>query len=260
MKYFLDTEFVEGMQQRTFLGVKIGETKPTIDLISIGIVAEDGREYYAISKDFNLKEAWNRYQLEQCSGDMKNLFPEGRKVYWLRNNVLKPIFYELSGKDIAFHDLNTSFTFDNFERLILRYGKTNKEIAEEVKDFCITYDTKKSVQDNNPKFYADYCSYDWVVFCWLFGKMINLPHGFPMYCNDIQQLLEQKSKAVIDLNPLKYNFVKNQKDALIVKAFSDYKKCIKMHPDYPKQEESKKHHALEDARYDRDLYNFLNAL
>lgn len=61
MKYFLDTEFVEGTQQRSFLGIKIGETKPTIDLISIGIVAEDGREYYAISKDFNLKEAWNRF-------------------------------------------------------------------------------------------------------------------------------------------------------------------------------------------------------
>ena len=52
MKYFLDTEFLEGTQKKWF-----GQTKPTIDLISIGIVCEDGREYYAISKDFNLKEA-----------------------------------------------------------------------------------------------------------------------------------------------------------------------------------------------------------
>ena len=56
MKYFIDTEFLEGTQKKWF-----GETKPTIDLISIGIVGEDGREYYAISKDFNIKEAWNRY-------------------------------------------------------------------------------------------------------------------------------------------------------------------------------------------------------
>ena len=35
----------------------------TIQPISVGIVAEDGREYYAISKEFNLKEAWNRYDL-----------------------------------------------------------------------------------------------------------------------------------------------------------------------------------------------------
>ena len=58
-KYFIDLEFLEGTQKKLF-----GETKPTIDLISIGIVCEDGREYYAISKDFNLKEAWNRYDLK----------------------------------------------------------------------------------------------------------------------------------------------------------------------------------------------------
>ena len=40
MRYFYDTEFLED-----------GET---IDLISIGIVAEDGREYYAV----NLNADW----------------------------------------------------------------------------------------------------------------------------------------------------------------------------------------------------------
>lgn len=43
MKYFYDTEFIEDGK--------------TIDLISIGIKAEDGREYYAISKEFNPKKA-----------------------------------------------------------------------------------------------------------------------------------------------------------------------------------------------------------
>ncbi len=43
MKFFLDTEFVED--------------GATIDLISIGIVAEDGRPYYAISGEFNLQKA-----------------------------------------------------------------------------------------------------------------------------------------------------------------------------------------------------------
>lgn len=37
MKYFLDTEFIED-------GV-------TIDLISIGIVSDDGREFYACNRD-----------------------------------------------------------------------------------------------------------------------------------------------------------------------------------------------------------------
>lgn len=39
VKYFYDTEFIED-------GV-------TIDLVSIGIVAEDGREYYAVSREFD---------------------------------------------------------------------------------------------------------------------------------------------------------------------------------------------------------------
>lgn len=37
MKYFYDTEFLDN--------------GTTVDLISIGIVAEDGREYYAVNLD-----------------------------------------------------------------------------------------------------------------------------------------------------------------------------------------------------------------
>lgn len=43
MKYFYDTEFIENGK--------------TIDLISIGIVCEDGREYYAISREFDGEKA-----------------------------------------------------------------------------------------------------------------------------------------------------------------------------------------------------------
>ena len=148
MKYFLDTEFLEGTQKKWF-----GETKPTIDLISIGIVAEDGREYYAISKDFNLKEAWNRYDIkvEQVSGDMRNRYPEGikTKVYWIRENVLKPIYNELTlhhtsvdwyyknphlGEKI--HDgRKLKFNHKSLKWLISKYGKTNKQIAKEVIEF-----------------------------------------------------------------------------------------------------------------------------
>ena len=43
MRYFYDTEFIEDGQ--------------TIDLVSIGVVAEDGREYYAVSTDFDASRA-----------------------------------------------------------------------------------------------------------------------------------------------------------------------------------------------------------
>lgn len=43
MRYFYDTEFIEDGR--------------TIELVSIGIVAEDGREYYAVSTDFDSSKA-----------------------------------------------------------------------------------------------------------------------------------------------------------------------------------------------------------
>lgn len=45
MRYFIDTEFIER-----------GHKHP-IELISIGVAAEDGREFYAVNRDFNPKHA-----------------------------------------------------------------------------------------------------------------------------------------------------------------------------------------------------------
>lgn len=42
--------------------------------------------------------------------------------------------------------------------------------------------------DPEPEFWAYFASYDWVVFCQIFGAMAELPSGFPMYCNDLKQL------------------------------------------------------------------------
>ena len=40
----------------------------------------------------------------------------------------------------------------------------------------------------SPEFWAYYADYDWVVLCQLFGRMIDLPDHWPMFCNDVQQL------------------------------------------------------------------------
>jgi hypothetical protein len=121
MKYFIDSEFVED-------GL-------TIDLISIGIVREDGKKYYAISDDFDAEKASD----------------------WVRKNVFPKL--DLKGFDDAW--------------------KSKKEIREEVLEFM--------KDDKEIEVWADYASYDWVVFCQLFGRMIDLPKGFPMFCHDIQQ-------------------------------------------------------------------------
>ena len=58
MRYFYDTEFIEDGQ--------------TITLVSIGIVAEDGREYYAVSTDFDGTRA-NRWVRENVLAKLPNL-------------------------------------------------------------------------------------------------------------------------------------------------------------------------------------------
>jgi hypothetical protein len=245
MKYFFDTEFLEGTQ-KTWLG----KTKPTIDLISIGIISEDNRQYYAISKDFNLKEAWNRFQLEQQSGDARNIFPEGKKVYWLRENVLKPIFnewkIESNGKIIRLGlptPLNEmEFNYKNFKYCISCIGKTNAQIAEEIQSFLGCDFPEYHLDSNKPVFYGYYSDYDWVVFCWLFGSMMNLPKGFPMYCIDLKQILDEKSDAQWDT--IEYGGCKENR-----------LKLFKARTSYPQQ--VNEHNALADAKWNKSLYEFL---
>ena len=259
MKYFLDTEFLEGTQVPSFflknrIGKLIGAyQKPTIDLISIGIVAEDEREYYAISKDFNLKEAWNRYQWKHRRVSDTNTIKE--KEYWIRENVLKPIFYDMlylfNPVKHELHNISIKeFNYKNFKYLLSIYGKTNKQIAEEIKEFCIikkyqsfTNKPLHCYDEDYPDFYAYYADYDWVVFCWLFGKMIDLPNGFPMYCNDLKQTLNERQ-------------LKRPLDTGIDILLNPY--TLKNHPNYPKQENE--HNALDDARWNKALCLFLENL
>lgn len=47
------------------------------------------------------------------------------------------------------------------------------------------------VAGKSPKFYGWYCDYDWVVFCWIFGRMIDLPEHFPKFCHDLRQMVAE---------------------------------------------------------------------
>jgi hypothetical protein len=38
-----------------------------------------------------------------------------------------------------------------------------------------------------PEFWGYYVSYDWVAFCQIFGTMMGMPSGWPMYCGDVKQ-------------------------------------------------------------------------
>lgn len=270
MKYYLDTEFHEYAKIPLF-----GKPVNTIELISIGIVAEDGREYYAICKEFDIKAAWNNYQIEEevnTVGFGPNTEITKDKVYWIRQNVLKPIFCELLSinLEIVNSDIvidgeslfDSSFSLNGLTKLIAKYGKSRKQIAEEVikfihKDIIKEWDDKLSFWDeiieyayNNGEstvheFYGYYADYDWVVFCWLFGRMIDLPKGFPMYCRDLKQELDP-------LGERRYNRLRHE--GLHI-TFEEALDQIKAMSSYPKQ--VNEHNALADARWNRDLHKFL---
>lgn len=255
MKYYIDTEFLEGTQKEKFpINLIRKNTPQTIDLISIGIVSKDNREYYAISKDFNLKEAWNRYDLKLHSGDRRNQGDGTYKEYWIRENVLRPIFDELFSKSLIdkgsfvrdnYFTAYSGFTYGHLKALINYYGKTNKQIAEEIESFTTQYAENEDEIWDKPEFYAYYADYDWVAFCWLFGKMINLPSTFPMYCRDLKQILDEKYM----LQENKYT------NKTRLEAWNE---DVKRLPNYPKQENE--HNALEDARWNKKLHEFLNKI
>jgi 3' exoribonuclease, RNase T-like len=256
MKYFLDTEFLEGTQKSLF-----GKNKPTIDLISIGIVSDDNRKFYAVSKEFNLKEAWNRWQQRTGEGDRNNIEP---RLYWIRENVLRPIFNEWKmetngkivrlGLPISLNEME--FNYKNFKYCIKCIGQTNSQIAFGVVNFVHGYkdmgnwiwttdEYYNTIMSTSPKelptFYGYYSDYDWVVFCWLFGKMVDLPKGFPNYCIDLKQILDEKAKSI------PYGYTKE----LGLKS-------IKMDANYPKQ--TNEHNALSDAIWNKQLYEFLQTI
>lgn len=123
MRYWYDTEFIEDGK--------------TIDLISIGIVAEDGREYYAQSAEF---------------------LEHGKPTPWIEENVIPHLGNVWLERATIKADI---LKFMNPEH----YGK--------------------------PELWGYYADYDHVVFCWLFGTMMDLPKGYPMYTRDIKQWCDE---------------------------------------------------------------------
>jgi hypothetical protein len=81
------------------------------------------------------------------------------------------------------------------------------------------------VGDERPEWWAYYADYDWVLLCQLFGRMVDLPKGWPMFCMDVKQL------AVSVGNPRL--------------------------PEHDVEKHGPEHHALADARWTRDAHLWL---
>lgn len=66
---------------------------------------------------------------------------------------------------------------------------SRSEIAYQVRQFV--------ADDPAPEFWAYFADYDWVVLCQLFGRMLDLPKNFPMFCMDLKQWAVQLGVSAV---------------------------------------------------------------
>ena len=144
MRYFYDTEFLENGK--------------TIELISIGIVAEDGREYYAVNRD----APWRRIKRHE----------------WLMANVVP--YLPRGGGDWR-NQMPRRWLVDFYDPRVKRRAR----IAQEVRDFLLGGEWEERADP--PELWAWYGAYDHVALAQLWGTMVDLPRGIPMWTNDVQQ-------------------------------------------------------------------------
>lgn len=183
MRYWYDTEFIDN--------------GTTIELLSIGIVAEDGREYYAVTSDpGSIDRAWNA----QSGGE-----------YWLRNNVLNSFPIKQGPITSTQNNWAPDDKHPDWDK-----RRTLSEMADEIRAFFSP--------DPQVELWAWFAAYDHIALAQLFGRMIDLPLGIPMFTNDIKQ--EHRRLG-----------------------------C----PRIPEQQEGA-HNALEDARWNRTAWKYLEAL
>jgi hypothetical protein len=138
----------------------------TIELISIGMVRDDGAEYYAVCSEIDQWEPEGSEKLHKLISSNN----------WLMQNVVPslPLNNPLSpGSN------NRIWSLDRSSLLV----KPRWVIANEVREFIL------SAPD--PELWAYYAAYDHVALCWLWGRMIDLPKGIPMWTHDLKQEAER---------------------------------------------------------------------
>ena len=145
---------------RIFYDCEFLEDGRTIDLISIGMVAEDGRELYAVNEaidDEPLRKRVCRHR-------------------WLMEHVV-PHLPLAAGTTVRQPQAQHpgSFHLDSHDNRVMPL----RMIRNAVRDFILA--------TPEVELWAWYGAYDHVALAQLFGRMINLPKGVPMWTNDLRQ-------------------------------------------------------------------------
>jgi hypothetical protein len=138
MRIYYDTEFLEDGR--------------TIELISIGMVAEDGRTYYAANRDMPVRRI--------------------RKHQWIMDNVVPGL---PKGYGDMRNHMSPRWLFHYDDPRVKRHATIAREVAEFIQ------------ATPDAELWAWYGAYDHVALAQLWGPMIDLPDGVPMWTNDLRQ-------------------------------------------------------------------------
>lgn len=148
-KIFYDTEFIDNGS--------------TIDLISIGMIAENGEEFYRINEGLSL-------------------FKLSRQPWHMENTVPTLPIATLPGGKLEWDDSHADFT------LIM----PKAEVKADVYDFILRH----TPIGGQVELWAWYGAYDHVALAQLWGPMNELPRIVPMYTNDLKQEMSRVEKKL----------------------------------------------------------------
>lgn len=143
MNIYYDCEFLEDGQ--------------VIELISVGMIRDDGPEYYAVSSEMPVKRIYGHPWL------MKNAVPS---LPLKDTHSAQLIRVDVKASEV----------------------KPRQVIANEVRDFILAVP--------EPSLWGWYCAYDHVLLAQLFGRMTDLPEGIPMHSNDLKQEADRASATL----------------------------------------------------------------
>lgn len=159
---------------RIFYDTEFLETGERIHLISIGMVRDDGAEYYAVSD-------------EATKRPLNGMI---RRNPWLMANVV-PSLPKAFGDARLYQPTRWLFNYSD------PAVKPRQVIAREVRDFILG----EGPDAADVELWADFAAYDHVVLCQLWGRMIDLPAGIPMWTHDLRQEHERRGFPVLPSMP-----------------------------------------------------------
>ena len=154
MKIFFDTEFT-GLHQHT-------------TLISIGLIAEDGRKFYAEFNDYD------KSQVDE----------------WMQENVINNLKFKEPniGEDeyfVASRHTSNPIGEDMFKGFSVELRGNKIDIKNELERWLFQF--------NDIEIWSDCLAYDWVLFCQIFGHAFYVPTNIYYIPFDICTLMKIKN-------------------------------------------------------------------